>query len=326
MKKQIKKQIIYILLLFAGFTSCVDRTEFTQEEVTMHEEDVALTPAQNDSLYLIHEANMPGTKDDNVRSSSAVLPRYDHVFMVWFENQSFSNIYQRSAAPFLNSDIIQKGTTFTNFLARTNDYSQPNYVAFFAGTGCGIADNNCRTPRSLSQRNIYTQLNQVGKTFAIYSEDLPSEGYSGCKINYYRLRHNTVPYFNNVPTSANKMWSQLPTNLASAPTFSWLVGNLKNDMHDTNVSYGDNWAKNNLKRIIDYCKVPANYSVFILAFDEGSGSDRRICVAFVGNGVRINHTVNTSYGPYNLNSTLLHMYGATVVNSAVGYADMAGWY
>lgn len=64
------------------------------------------------------------------------IPVYNHIFVVWMENKSYSSIVNNREAPFMNS-LMQDGTLFTNYREINDpshiDKSQPNYIAVFAG-------------------------------------------------------------------------------------------------------------------------------------------------------------------------------------------------
>ena len=269
-------------------------------------------------------------EQDNTISRLSAMPVYSHIFVIWMENKTYSSIVGRSAAPYINQ-LISQGTLFTNYYGLQNP-SQPNYIGTFAGTRCGISDNNdplngSTTPR-LTQLNLYTQLNAVGKTFFTYAEGLPSVGSMIWSTGRYRGRHDPSRNFANVNQTSRKPFTSIPTNLNTTATVNFLIPNNDHNMHDQSISYGDNWLKTDpqIQSIINYCKNPINNSLFILYWDEGTTTDNRIAVTFVGNRVKVNAKVSTSYNHYNLTHTILSMYGATQVNTAATYADLAGWY
>lgn len=283
------------------------------------------------ALFITLFTSLSCTKEE-VRPTSAkqertsAMPVYSHIFIIWMENKAYSNIVGSSSAPYMNS-LISQGTLFTNFNALQNP-SQPNYIGAFAGTRCGVGNDNQVTPKSLTQKNLYTQLASVGKSFETYAEGLPSTGSTIWSSGRYRGRHDPARNFANVNQNCRKPFTAIPANLNSCGTIVYLVPNLDHDMHDQSMAYGDNWLHTDpqMQSIINYCKNPANNSLFVLYFDEGYSGNNKIAVTFIGNRVKQNFRVTTSYNHYNLTHTILSMYGAAQVNTAATYQDLAGWY
>jgi acid phosphatase len=240
----------------------------------------------------------------------AAFPVPAHIIFVWFENKNYSQIIGSSAAPFINS-LISKGTLFTNSNGLGHP-SYPNYIAFFAGTKNGKYNNDCVAGAPYSNANLYTQLKAKGKSFSWYSEGLPSIGSKVCNSGAYTERHNPTQCFSNVPSSANKRWSDFPSNFSSLERVVCISPNLNHDMHDGSIWQGDNWLKNNCSNLINWCKT--NNSVFVVYFDESNGGEgNRIPVIAVGQPVKVNYKSNTYYDHYNWTRTILAFYGATQI-------------
>ena len=81
------------------------------------------------------------------------------------------------------------------------------------------------------------------------------------------------------------------------------IPNLKDDGHDTGVSYGDVWLKKNFDSIFYSSKFPSDLLV-VITFDEGMSADNQIYTLFLGSGVS---KWSRSIKPYNFYS-LLKMY------------------
>ena len=111
-------------------------------------------------------------------------------------------------------------------------------------------DNDSATPSSLklTDNNIAYEVQQAGKTWKDYVENLPAV--SGCKGYHsgtYYVRHDPLEYYTNINTQkANYVcWSQFATDLANKalPNLSWLVPNGYDDAHDSTATAFDNWLK-----------------------------------------------------------------------------------
>jgi hypothetical protein len=184
--------------------------------------------------------------------------------------------------------------------------SEPNYLALYSGSTQGLTDDSC--PHTFIASNLGQSLLASGRTFAGYSETMPSDGFTGCASGRYARKHNPWVNFTNVPAAANRRFTRFPTDFATLPTVSFVVPNLCNDMHDCSVATGDAWVRQNLNAYVQWAAT--HNSVLLLTFDEddsGSGGNR-VPTLFVGQPVkpgaypeRVTH--------YGILRTLLDIYG-----------------
>jgi hypothetical protein len=238
--------------------------------------------------------------------------------VVIFENEDAQNIVGGPDAPYLTS-LAASGATFTDAHGETHP-SQPNYLALFSGSTQGVTDDSC--PLTFSGPNLAAELATAGRTFAGYSEDLPSPGYTGCRTGRYARKHNPWVNFTDLPASINQPYSALPADFADLPTVSFVVPNLCNDMHDCGVAAGDAWAEQNLSAYVAWAR--GHDSLLVLTFDEDNGSAaNHIATVLVGPMVtagvydqRIDH--------YDVLRTLEDMYGLTPIGKAVDAAALTG--
>ncbi|HEY3170877.1 MAG TPA: alkaline phosphatase family protein, partial [Thermoanaerobaculia bacterium] len=140
-------------------------------------------------------------------------------------------------------------------------------------------------------------------------------GYTGCTSGNYARKHNPWVNFTNVSSGTNLTFHEFPADYSRLPTVSFVVPNLCNDMHDCSVATGDTWLKNNLDDYVQWGMT--HNSLFVLTFDEGSGSDstNHITTIFVGPmvlpgdyGTRIDH--------YTVLRTLEELYGLAPTGNA----------
>jgi len=257
------------------------------------------------------EKNEPGSNTTTTTTTPVTgLPAPDHIIFVWLENKNYSQIINASTAPYINS-LLAQGTFFSDFHALGHP-SYPEYIRFFCGSDNGKKDDHCISGKPYSNENLYTLLKAKGKTFAWYSEDLPATGSDTCGMGKYVERHNPTQCFSNVPKTANKKWSDFPTNYALLENVVCISPNLKHDMHDGTIAEGDAWVKDNLQNLVNWCKT--HNSVFVVYFDEDDGSSaNHIPVVAVGQPVKVNHKSTKYYDHYNMTRTILAIYGANQV-------------
>lgn len=263
-------------------------------------------------------------KLSNGNAELAGFPVPEHIIFVWFENKNYYQIIGSGAAPFINS-LISKGTLFTNFHA-VGHPSYPEYIAFFAGTKNGKNNDDCISGAPYGNPNLYTQLKARGKSFSWYSEGLPSIGSRLCYSGAYVERHNPTQCFYNVPASANKRWSDFPTNYSSLERVVCISPNINHDMHNGSIWEGDNWLKNNCSNLINWCKT--HNSIFVVYFDENNGAaGNQIPIIAVGQSVKIGYKSSIYYDHYNWTRTILAFYGASPIANAISRQTIKDcWY
>lgn len=238
------------------------------------------------------------------------VPKPDHVVIVLFENHQQPQVIGSPSAPYISS-LARTGANFTQSYAITHP-SQPNYVAQFSGNTQGITDDSC--PHTFATNNLGRQLLDAGYTFAGYSEDLPSTGYTGCVSGQYQRKHAPWVNFSDLPSSINKPYSEFSSDYTALPTLSYVIPNMCNDMHDCSVATGDTWLKNHLKGYADWATT--HNSLLIVDFDEDDFSaNNRIPTVFVGQRVKVGEYTEkiTHYG---LLRTLEDMYGLSYLGTA----------
>jgi acid phosphatase len=238
--------------------------------------------------------------------------------VVIFENEDAEKIVGGPDAPYLTS-LAGSGATLTDAHGVAHP-SQPNYLALFSGSTHGVTDDSC--PQNFSGPDLASELAKAGRTFVGYSEDLPSEGYTGCRTGRYARKHNPWADFPDLPASVNQPYSALPADFSQLPTVSFVVPNLCNDMHDCGVAAGDAWAKQNLSAFVAWAR--GHNSLLVVTFDEDNGSRaNHIATILVGPMVTAG-TYDQRIDHYSVLRTLEDMYGLPPLGQAAGAAPLTG--
>jgi phosphatidylinositol-3-phosphatase len=231
------------------------------------------------------------------------LPLPAHVVIVLEENHAYSEIIGSSEAPYINS-LAKQGASFVQSYAITHP-SQPNYLALFSGSTQGVTGDSC--PQTFAAANLGSELIAAGKTFAGFSEGLPSVGSQVCKAGKYARKHCPWTNFSNVPPSDNLPFTSIPSDFANLPTISWVIPNLDYDMHDGTVQQADTWLKTNLANYVAWAQ--NNNSLLIITWDEDDDTDvNQIPTIFVGPMVKPGK-YSEKITHYNLLRTLEAIYG-----------------
>lgn len=197
----------------------------------------------------------------------AVVPQYQHIFVIIEENHTTSEIIGNPAAPTFTKLAKEYGFA-SNFYAIRHP-SEPNYVALVGGDTFGIADDDAITCKPGSTgwgcekasrpgyvdhtvvgENLATQLDSAGLSWKGYFEDIPEPGsltfrwpspvepVKGKPDALYAAKHNGFVTFESVqddPNRGQKMvgFDVLERDIAAnaLPNFAHIVPNQCNDMH-----------------------------------------------------------------------------------------------
>ncbi len=210
----------------------------------------------------------------------------NHVVIVIEENKSYSTIIGNANAPYINA-LAKQGMLFTDMHAVMHP-SLPNYVALFSGSTYGLTDDSC--PHDFSGPNLATELLAKKLSFAIYSEDLPETGFSGCigSGGLYRRKHNPVVNWQvaGLPESLNRPFRDFPRDYSKLPYVAFVVPNMQNDMHDGTIAQGDAWLKANMGPYAVWAKT--HNSLLIIIWDESDANSvsNQIPLIIMGAGVK----------------------------------------
>lgn len=244
--------------------------------------------------------------------AAAAAAPYEHVVIVIMENHGLAQVVGNPAAPYVTS-LARQGMNFTNSHGVTHP-SQPNYLALFSGSTQGVTNDSC--PHTFSGvNNLSAQLIAAGRSFAGYSESMPSTGFAGCRAGEYVRKHNPWVNFPNVPGSANLPYSAFPSDFAALPTVSFVVPNLISDMHDASINTGDAWLKTHIDAYAQWAK--SHNSLLIVTFDEddSSTSANLIPTILVGAGVAPG-TCGLQIDHYTVLATIERIYGLPALTPA----------
>lgn len=273
------------------------------------------------ALGVAMAAAAPWTGAAGTEHGAGHVPTPDHVVVAVMENHAYGQIIGSPSAPYINS-WGSHGAVLTSSYAIAHP-SQPNYFALFSGATQGITDDSCYIPGFRSTANLASELTAVGKTWASYSESLPSQGSATCGSGRYARTHNPWFGFGNVPRSSAKTFAQFPTVYARLPTVSFVIPNLCSDMHDCPVSTGDTWLETHLGAYAAWAKT--HNSLLIVTFDEGNKhSKNKIATVLYGQPVAAGSRSATRYDHYDVLRTIEDMYGTSHAGHAATASDITG--
>ena len=292
------------------------------------------TDGYADDLSLTIGASVPAP---TLTAPASAVPAFDHVFLVYMENQDYSGIIgNTSHAPYINS-LLPKATSLSQAYATTHP-SDPNYVALAAGGLYGLHDNSISTT-TINAPHVGNSVDNAGKTWKAYVEnangncDYTSHG-------YYAPDDVPFTYFQNFKSDESptgycahhdQPLTQMKTDLASTsttPDFVWFEPDDCDDMESCGITAGDNWLKATLPTIFNSPAWTQQRSLLILTWDEGATKaygpsyPNRIPALLLGsqNTVKAGYTSSERTDQYGLLRTIDKALGLTPLTANDTYA------
>lgn len=248
-------------------------------------------------------------------SPAQAAPRFDHIFVVVMENQSFDNLVGRDAlvsgspaapdTPYITALATQHAGLGALYFGVTHP-SLPNYLAQVSGDYFGIQDDNpsCAAqppPGSgchiVNAPNIVDSLEKAGMTWTVLEQSMPRPGYLGATWptsgtpTLYAQKHNPFVYFEDIASNSNRLAHIIPlteatlaSTLANPPAYAYIVPDQCHDMHGTStctsfdalLEKGDDTVHNLVTTITASPSFTANSVVFVV-WDEDDYSSRLGC-------------------------------------------------
>ncbi len=266
----------------------------------------------------------------------ARVPRYQHVFLFYFENEDFNEVIGNKAqAPFLNS-LLPHASLLADFFAEEHP-SDGNYLAVAGGSTFGVPlddpaeENPLYTIRA---RNIGDLVDAAHETWKAYlqSADGPCDD---TVHGYYWDDDMPMMYFADVRDrpaycAAHVVPLQaLQTDLASAsttPSFAWVSPNDCSDMEGCGIRAGDEFLATELGEIMRSPAWRTQRSLAIITFDEDAMDHQhpaqRVPTIVIGSaGVRQGYVSHVRYTHYSLLRTIEAALGLSTLTRNDRYAQ-----
>ena len=246
----------------------------------------ALTPTAINFLPAVTEVTAfapPTQAPINTLSPSAtpvpLVPNFEHIVVVMFENKEFGTVIGNSLMPNYNK-LAREYTLLTQYHAVTHP-SLPNYIAFISGDTYGI-ERNCNDC-FIDAPSLPDFIEASGRTWKTYQEDMPSPCYLG-DTHIYVQKHNPFVYFDSIRLDVARCersvvpLTTLHTDIEtdSLPNFMFIKPNLCNDSHDCELNISDAWLTNLLVGLVPALDATGESYLLVLLFEEGQG-DHSCC-------------------------------------------------
>lgn len=248
---------------------------------------VSITPSPVPSATAAQTStSVPPTSTAFVTSSpsptvapSSSVPNFEHIAIIMFENREFGSVIGNPQMPTFNK-LAQEYTLLTQHYAIRHP-SLPNYIALIGGDTFGI-DSNCKDC-FVDAPSLPDLIEQSGRTWKTYQEDMPEPCFLGDKGNYAQ-KHNPFVYFDPIRLDKERCLrsvvplTQLPMDIAAnaLPNFMFIKPNICNDSHDCELDVTDAWLANLLTTLQPALDATGDSYLIVMMFEEGQG-DHSCC-------------------------------------------------
>ena len=261
-----------------------------------------------------------------------LVPNFQHIVIVVFENEEFDSVVGNSKMPYFNK-LARSYTLLTQYFAITHP-SLPNYIAMIGGDTFGITFDctSCIVPDDA--QSLPDLIEASGRTWKTYQEDMPSPCYSGAEYGKYGMKHNPFIYFMPICLDAQRCnrsivpLTQLPLDIAAGalPSFFFVTPNMCNDAHDCDVHTADTWLQGFMNQIMPPLDQSGKPYLIVLTWDEGQGNHSccglpaeaggRIATILVSPQAKSGFQDNTPYTHYSLLKTIAAAWGLPYLKHA----------
>ncbi len=234
---------------------------------------------------------------------ASAKPNFTKVMMVVLENTNYAGAI---AQPFL-SDFSKKGALLANSSGVSHP-SQGNYIAMIAGDTMGVTnDKNV----NLEAKHIGDLLDAKGLTWKAYVEDYPGNCFQGATSAMFARKHVPFLSFKNVTTNPSRCKnivnsSEFDKDVKNntLPNYSLFIPNLKNDGHNTSVTFADNYMSKKFGPLLKDSQF-MDQMLFVITFDESeSKANNQIFTAVYGDDVIAGAVSKKSYNHYSILKTI----------------------
>jgi len=266
------------------------------------------------------------------------VPRYQHVFLFYFENQDFRSVIGNTRqAPYLNG-LLPRGSLLADSFAEEHP-SDGNYLAMAGGSTFGVPPTNPleANPRyTIAARNIGDLLDASHRSWKEYLQS--ANGPCDDTVHgYYWNDDLPMTYFGDVRDrpaycSAHILpLEALPADLATAastPSFAWLGANDCSDMEGCGIRAGDRFLAAELGAVMRSPAWRTQRSLAIITFDEDAYDHerraQRVPTIILGSaGVRQGYVSHARYTHYSLLRTIEAALGVGTLTRNDRYAHPA---
>jgi YVTN family beta-propeller protein len=250
---------------------------------------------------------------------AARVPRYQHVFLFYFENEDFHQIVGNTRqAPYLNS-LLPHASLLGQFYAEEHP-SDGNYLALAGGSTFGVPLDDPAEENPLytiNARNISDLVDGAHETWKAYLQSAAGPC-DNTVHGYYWDDDLPMMYFADVrerPAYCAAHMVPLPSlatdlqKTSTTPNFAWVSPDDCSDIESCGIRAGDDFLRAELSLIMRSPAWTRQRSLAIITFDEDSTDyqhpAQRVATIVLGSrGVRQGYVSPVRYTHYSLLRTI----------------------
>jgi len=171
---------------------------------------------------------------------TARAPAWRHIVVIAFENHSYRQILGAGAPPSEFTKLAAECGSATDYRAVHFPRSLPNYLGATSGTVPTTADCLPGPECSSGAGNIFSQLG--GQGWRTFAESMPKPC-DRANTSLYVPRHEPALYYTRIPRSVcvHDVVALPGHPLDLKRPFTWIVPNLRHDMHDGSPGQASSW-------------------------------------------------------------------------------------
>lgn len=277
---------LVLLIFFALLVTSCSKADVKSSAQDSNENNLTQAPLTNDlsgpTLLPTKPVLLDPTPVPILKIASApsiAVPNFDHIIIIVLENKDYSMVMGSKSMPYLNT-LAKENVLLSNYFAVTHP-SLPNYIALISG-GTQDITKNCNDC-FIDGTNLADLIEESGRTWKTYQEDLPSPCFIGDAKPYYQ-KHNPFIYFDSIRLNAERCnnsivpLTQLDKDLTSKelPNFSFIMPNICNSAHDCSRKIADQWVADMISKI-QVSTVLGEKNLIVVTFDEASDTRKESC-------------------------------------------------
>ena len=271
----------------------------------------------------------PTTIPSLTATPKPLIPNFEHIVIIMFENKEFGSVIGNSLMPNYNK-LASEYTLLTQYYAVIHP-SLPNYIALMGGDTFGIT-SNC-TDCFIDAPSLPDLIEATGRTWKTYQEDMPKPCFVGSTLSYVQ-KHNPFIYFDRIRLDTARCersivpLTALQTDIeaGSLPNFIFITPNICNDAHDCDLDVSDAWLTNLLGTLVPALDATSQPYLLVMMFEEGQGNHSccglpleaggRVPVVFYSPLVKNGFEDSTPYTHYSLLKTISAAWGLPYLGHA----------
>jgi len=267
-----------------------------------------------------------------VSSAPPAGANFDYVVSIVMENKGICDILTScgGSAPYLTS-LAAASALATSYQGCTFP-SLGNYLCITAASTFGCStdappNSTACTRAAWNATNLVDRLVAANLTWKAYQESMPSNCFSGNQYPY-AVKHNPFVYYKDIATNASRCARVIPSgtsnqallndlnSTATASNYMWLTPNLCHDMHDCNVTAGDNFLASLVPQILNSTVFQTQRATLFITFDEDGGGrgSPNIFTIWAGPAARHGFTSNVAHNHYSALRTIEANWNLTPLN------------